>query len=171
VIDGCVVRGDQRGRELGFPTANMLVARSRLPAEGVFASIVTRADGSLHRSALSVGTRETFYRHGAPVLVEAHLLDFSGDLYGEVLVAELVLWLREQRRFESVSELIDQIELDVVATRRGIDLPAGAARRTPDVMAGGIRRRVAPGQPLRSGVGLVGGHEQGVGQGGGPVAV
>jgi riboflavin kinase/FMN adenylyltransferase len=141
VIDGYVVEGDRRGRQLGFPTANLLVPRSLVPAEGVYAGIVRRTEGGAYRSAISVGTRETFYHEGAPVLVEAHLLDFSGDLYGEVLVAELMLWLREQRRYTSVAELIDQIRRDVLATRRAVELSTTLS----------IGSRLSPGAPLGRG--------------------
>ena len=85
-VRGPVVRGDGRGGpELGFPTANVAVDDDiALPADGIYAGYFTRADGSVHPSAISVGRRPTFYEPGtAPVLVEAYLLHFDGDLYGE----------------------------------------------------------------------------------------
>src|SRR6202035_4049507 len=81
-VRGPVVRGDGRGGpELGFPTANVAVAGDiALPSDGIYAGSFTRKDGSVHRSAISVGRRPTFYEPGtAPVLVEAYLLDFDGD--------------------------------------------------------------------------------------------
>lgn len=117
VVEGIVVPGDRRGRELGFPTANV---RSEvpidLPDEGVYAGYVTRADGTVHVSAISVGRRETFYEHGVR-LVEAHLLDFDGDLYGERLRVEISSLVRAQRRFDSIEELVAQIARDVDAVR------------------------------------------------------
>jgi FAD synthase len=124
LLGGVVVEGDHRGRELGYPTANVAVVRWDATPEGVFAGTVRRADGSLYRSAVSVGRRETFYNSEAPILVEAFLLDFSGDLYGEYLRVELVGEIRQQRRFTSVEELIDEIENDVVEVRRMVNLGA-----------------------------------------------
>jgi riboflavin kinase/FMN adenylyltransferase len=118
---GPVVRGDGRGGpELGFPTANLTVDDDiALPADGIYAGYFTRADGSTHRSAISVGRRPTFYEPGsAPVLVEAYLLDFDGDLYGEAARVSFLERLRAERRFESVEALIAQMKADVEATER-----------------------------------------------------
>jgi riboflavin kinase/FMN adenylyltransferase len=120
VIEGVVVEGDRRGRELGYPTANVLIPRALGAPEGVFAGTVCRADGSLYRSAISIGRRETFYGEDAPSLVEAFLLDFAGGLYGEILTLEIALQLREQVRFSSVEELIAEIARDVMVVRRSI---------------------------------------------------
>jgi riboflavin kinase / FMN adenylyltransferase len=126
-VRGPVVRGDGRGGpELGFPTANVAVpAEIELPADGIYAGFYTRADGTMHRSAISVGRRPTFYEPGtAPVLVEAYLLDFEGDLYGEE--ARVTFWyrLRDELRFESVEALIAQMKADVEAAERVLaDLP------------------------------------------------
>jgi len=122
VIDGVVVEGDRRGRELGFPTANILLPELVVAPEGVYAGTARRGDGSCHRAAISIGRRETFYGDRAPSLVEAYLLDFAGDLYGELLSVEIVRQLREQERFTSVEDLIDQIRSDVAAVRRVVDL-------------------------------------------------
>ncbi len=124
IIEGIVVTGDQRGRELGFPTANVLVDENQVASsEGVFAGYVTRADGTIYASAISVGRRPTFYADTAQCLVEAHLLDFAGDLYGEHLIVEIVEHVRSQERFESVDELIDQIREDVANVRAIATLP------------------------------------------------
>src|SRR5690606_38591607 len=81
---GRVDRGDQRGRDLGFPTANVAVPDEiQLPADGIYAGWYERPDGSTVAAAISLGRRPTFYEDQPTSLLEAHLLDFSGDLYGE----------------------------------------------------------------------------------------
>jgi riboflavin kinase/FMN adenylyltransferase len=120
-LEGIVVEGDHRGRELGYPTANVAMPFETVVSEGVFAGIVERADGSVHRSAVSVGRRETFYGSGGVILVEAFLLDFSGDLYGERLAVTLVSFLRGQEQFSSVADLVTQIEIDVASVELLID--------------------------------------------------
>ena len=126
-VRGPVVRGDGRGGpELGFPTANVAVDDDiALPADGIYAGYFTRADGSVHPSAISVGRRPTFYEPGtAPVLVEAYLLDFDGDLYGEASRVSFHHHLRPEQRFESVEALIAQMTADVAETQRVLaDLP------------------------------------------------
>lgn len=124
IVEGTVVSGDRRGRELGFPTANVLSEEAvALPDEGVYAGYVTRADGTVYLSAISVGRRPTFYDENGQCLVEAHLLDFDGDLYGERLRVEITHHVREQKRFSSVEELIEQIRLDVTEVRSLVFLP------------------------------------------------
>ena len=123
IVEGIVVTGDHRGRELGFPTANVLADESSLPPEGVYAGYVTRADGTLYASAISVGRRPTFYANDGVCLVEAHLLDFDGDLYGEHIRVEITDHVRDQVRFSSVDELISQIERDVEDVRSRVLLP------------------------------------------------
>ncbi len=116
-LTGEVVRGDQRGRTLGMPTANLTMVRvPGVPPEGVYAGIVSRADGSRHAAAVSLGRRPTFYADSHE-LCEAYLLDFSGDLYGEVITVELTHFLRGQERFDNLDELIEQMRADVVAVR------------------------------------------------------
>jgi riboflavin kinase/FMN adenylyltransferase len=120
-VRGPVVHGDGRGGpELGFPTANLAVgADIALPADGIYAGYFTRKDGSKHRAAISVGRRPTFYKPGsAPVLVEAFLLEFDGDLYGEAGRVSFVHRLREERQFDSVEELVAQMHRDVEETER-----------------------------------------------------
>jgi riboflavin kinase / FMN adenylyltransferase len=110
-VEGTVVRGDGRGRELGFPTANLEVPEGLLvPPDGVYAG-GTRD----RRAAVSIGTNPHF--DGVERRVEAHLLDFDGDLYGERLVVELWAPIREQRRFDSLDELVAAIGDDVERTR------------------------------------------------------
>jgi riboflavin kinase / FMN adenylyltransferase len=128
-VRGPVVRGDGRGGpELGFPTANLGVADDiALPADGVYAGHYRRPDGTVHRAAINVGRRPTFYEPGtAPVLVEAYLLEFDGDLYGEAARVSFAHRLRDEQRFESVEDLVAQMRADVAATERVLasaDLP------------------------------------------------
>ncbi len=113
-VEGIVVRGDGRGRELGFPTANLDVPTDLLvPPNGVYAGW---AGG--RRAAVSIGTNPHF--DGVERRVEAHLLDFDGDLYGERLVLEIWSPIREQRRFESLEELVAAIGDDVDRTRAAV---------------------------------------------------
>lgn len=118
-VRGHVERGDARGRELGFPTANVSVPGDiLLPADGIYAGIFHRADGSAHPTAISLGRRPTFYEAAERSLLEAHVLDFSGDLYGESVAVEFVERLRGEVKFASVEALVDQIEQDCADTRK-----------------------------------------------------
>jgi riboflavin kinase/FMN adenylyltransferase len=120
-VRGPVIHGDGRGGpELGFPTANLQIADDiALPADGIYAGHFTRADGTVHQAAISVGRRPTFYEPGtAPVLVEAYLLHFDDDLYGEAGRVSFVGRLRDEQQFDSVDALIAQMKADVVATER-----------------------------------------------------
>jgi riboflavin kinase/FMN adenylyltransferase len=111
-VEGTVVTGDARGGTLGFPTANLDVRPELLvPANGIYAG----ATGEL-RAAISIGTNPHY--GGRERRVEAHLLDFSGDLYGRRLVVELWQRLRAEQAFESEDALIEQIGQDVEAARR-----------------------------------------------------
>ena len=115
---GVVVAGDKRGRLLGFPTANVEVpTRVCVPADGVYAGWYERPDGIAHPCAINLGRRPTFYEHADHSLLEAHLLDFDGDLYGDRLIVELWSPIREQRRFDSLDELVAAIDADVERTR------------------------------------------------------
>lgn len=117
-LEGVVVRGDQRGRELGFPTANLLCHRyAAVPGDGVYAGwLVRRGHRESLAAAVSIGTNPTF--SGRERRVEAYVLDFTGDLYGERLALDFLAHLREQRRYDSVEPLIVQINEDVARTRR-----------------------------------------------------
>lgn len=120
-VKGVVEKGDRRGRELGFPTANVSVAPDRcLPTDGIYAGWYQRPDGSRHAAAISLGRRPTFYRDGGPLLLEAHLLDFNGDLYGEQAKVRFVKRLRGEENFDSINALVDQIQRDVEATREAL---------------------------------------------------
>ena len=115
-LRGEVVHGAQRGRGIGFPTANVATPQL-LPGAGIFAGRA-RVDGAFHPAAISVGTNPTF--HGTLTTVEAYLLDFSGDLYGKTIDVEFHRWLREMLPFGGVEPLVRQMNLDVEATRRTI---------------------------------------------------
>jgi riboflavin kinase/FMN adenylyltransferase len=120
-LSGVVGHGDKRGRELGFPTANLEVSRQlQLCGDGVYAGWYLRPDGTRHQTAISVGRQPTFYAARELSLVEAHLLDFQGDLYDEVGTVELVRRLRAQERYPSVEALVDQMAVDVANTRRAL---------------------------------------------------
>jgi riboflavin kinase/FMN adenylyltransferase len=118
-VRGVVVHGDHRGgAELGYPTANVAVpAEICLPAAGIYAGVYERPDGSQWSTAISVGRRPTFYGAGGDLLVEAYLLDFAGDLYGEAARVSFVSHLRDEVAFDTVDELIAQMGRDVAVTR------------------------------------------------------
>ena len=120
-LEGTVVKGFQRGRTLGFPTANLQIQTGLIaPKMGVYAGQATPLSppGSPLRAAISVGTNPTFAAKGDPeLLIEAHLLDFSGDLYGKALRLSFVAKLRDQRRFPSLDELVAAIRNDIDRTR------------------------------------------------------
>ncbi|HUQ39271.1 MAG TPA: bifunctional riboflavin kinase/FAD synthetase, partial [Acidimicrobiales bacterium] len=117
-VRGAVETGDARGRELGFPTANVAVPDDiQLPGDGIYAGWYERPDGSVHPAALSLGRRPTFYADGHLVLLEAYLLDFEGDLYGEGAKVRFVRRLRDEERFDSVDDLVAQMGRDVDAAR------------------------------------------------------
>jgi riboflavin kinase/FMN adenylyltransferase len=117
-VRGVVALGDKRGRELGFPTANVSVPGDiLLPADGIYAGWFERPDGSVHASAISLGRRPTFYVEAHVSLLEAHLLDFDGDLYDEHVKVRFVAHLRDQVRFDSVEALVEQIQRDVDQAR------------------------------------------------------
>ena len=113
-LDGVVVKGDGRGRSIGFPTANVDTHGELLPASGVYA-VRVRITGGWHGGAANIGTKPTF--GGSAVTVEVHLLDWSGDLYGQEVRVEFLERLRAERRFGSVSELTAQIQRDVEEAR------------------------------------------------------
>jgi riboflavin kinase/FMN adenylyltransferase len=119
MLEGIVEHGDERGRTVGFPTANVAVAAGVvLPPEGVYAGWYERPDGSRHMAAINVGRRPTFYPENGALLVEAFLLDFDGDLYDEHARLEITHWLRGEERFETVDALVVQMHHDVDESRR-----------------------------------------------------
>jgi riboflavin kinase/FMN adenylyltransferase len=110
-----VVSGDQRGRTIGFPTANLQSDADLMPARGVYA-VRARADGGpWHLAVANLGNRPTF--DGMGILLEVHLLDFQGDLYGRELEVALVSRIRGERKFESANALSQQIRTDIEHAR------------------------------------------------------
>lgn len=119
-VDGEVVRGDQRGRTLGFPTANLRASGALLPADGVYSVVVRRLglpSAPVLGGVANLGVRPTV---GAGRSVEVHLFDWSGDLYGAPLRVGFVARLREERRFEGLDALAAQIVEDVAQARLGV---------------------------------------------------
>ncbi|MFL3011570.1 MAG: bifunctional riboflavin kinase/FAD synthetase [Acidimicrobiales bacterium] len=112
-VRGHVTAGDSRGRELGFPTANIRVPSERLlPLDGVYAGFYESSDGCKYPSAISLGTRPHFYNDG-DLLLEVHLIDENLDLYGDFSKITFEKFLRNQKRFENIDSLIKQLEFDV----------------------------------------------------------
>jgi hypothetical protein len=111
-VAGVVAHGDHRGRELGFPTANIHVPHLR-HGDGVYAGLVLLPDGRRHLAAISIGTRPTYWGKYGARLLEAHLLDFCGDLYGSRLKVWLSTRLRDQIAFTSESGLVAQMRIDI----------------------------------------------------------
>jgi riboflavin kinase/FMN adenylyltransferase len=123
-VDGIVERGDRRGRELGFPTANLRTEQwAAVPADGVYAGRVVRLDewgrtvdgAPLGIAAISVGTNPTFEVRQRRV--EGYILDFDGDLYGDALGIEFLSRLRGMERYDSLDALVTQMHEDVARTR------------------------------------------------------
>lgn len=119
-VEGVVVKGEQRGRELGFPTANMPAAPGvASPADGVYAGWVVRASGERLPAAISVGTNPTF--DGVERRIESYVLDRTDlELYGETIGVEFVEWLRGQVKFTGIDDLVLTIEDDVARTRSAL---------------------------------------------------
>jgi len=116
-VEGAVVHGEARGRELGFPTANLaLVPRSAIPAVGVYAG-AAHLPGSSHPAAINIGYNPTFTDDRSAVRVEAYLLDFDADIYGSPIRLDLIHRLRDEIRYDSVDALLEQLHRDVAATR------------------------------------------------------
>ena len=117
-VRGLVVNGDKRGRMIGFPTANVEVPNAMcLPADGVYAGKFQCDDGSVHACAINLGRRPTFFEHADSSLLEAHLLDFAGDLYGQKVSVTFEHFLRSERKFDGLEAIKTQLQLDVAAAR------------------------------------------------------
>lgn len=118
-LDGVVVHGEHRGRTIGFPTANLASGNELRPAPGVYAVRVgLLARGAWWGGAANLGVKPTF--GGAEITIEAHLLDFSGDLYGQRVRLEFLARLRSEQKFGSAAELTAQIHRDVAAARAAL---------------------------------------------------
>ncbi|HTY37337.1 MAG TPA: bifunctional riboflavin kinase/FAD synthetase [Bacteroidota bacterium] len=116
-VSGMVIRGDARGRELGYPTANLRLSdRKLVPQDGIYFAQID-FEGSVLFGMVSIGVRPTFFEQGIRT-VEVHILDFAGDLYDKVLTVQFLRRLREERKFNGAQELIDQMHLDEENSRR-----------------------------------------------------
>jgi riboflavin kinase/FMN adenylyltransferase len=115
-IAGVVIPGDRLGRELGFPTANLDVQGLALPPNGVYA-VHAQIAGQRHRAVLNIGHRPTLENPQPQLRVEAHLLDFAGDLYGQDLEVAFVDKLRDEKKFASLPDLTEQIHRDIAKAR------------------------------------------------------
>ena len=128
VTRGRVARGEQRGRGLGFPTANLDAENEVLPGAGVYAGWLELLDdgeparGSRWPAVTNVGHRPTFQEEGA-LVAEAHCIGFEGDLYGRRVDLSFVHHLRDERRFDGVDALKAQIEADATEARRLLEAP------------------------------------------------
>jgi riboflavin kinase / FMN adenylyltransferase len=120
-ISGEVQRGDRRGRELGYPTANLELGKYQRPAYGIYAVRVVLDDGSEHAGVASLGVRPTF--EPPKELLEAFLFDFAGDLYGRTIEVALHHYLRPEERFDSLEALAAQMRADEAEARRLFDIP------------------------------------------------
>jgi riboflavin kinase/FMN adenylyltransferase len=122
LVDGIVVRGNARGKDLGFPTANLQISRRiAIPATAVYAGMFHLPDGSMYPCATNVGFNPTF--GGQELRVESYLLDWSGDLYGMTVAVDFRHRLRDELRFDSVDALVDQMHDDVARTRTLLRAP------------------------------------------------
>ena len=119
-IRGLVIQGDQRGRTIGFPTANIPLGRHLEPARGVYAITARLPDGQLRRGVANIGRRPTI-AEGLQSRLEAHLFDYAGDLYGQELSVALHAYIREERKFESFDALKSQIMTDADSARQTLD--------------------------------------------------
>jgi len=114
-LEGVVVSGDQRGRQLGFPTANLQTEKEQLPAPGVYA-VKVRYNLQEYGGVINIGNRPTF--DGKNRTIEVYLIDFTGQLYGQKLRIYFVKRLRGERKFESIEALVNTIEMDVIRARQ-----------------------------------------------------
>lgn len=113
-VRGVVTPGDRRGRTIGFPTANLPTTPDlQVPADGVYAAWYIREDGTQYPAAVNIGKRPTFYDYADRSLIEAHLIGFRGDLYGEIAKVRFVRRLRGEKRFEGIEQLQEQLGKDV----------------------------------------------------------
>ena len=119
-LTGVVQKGDQRGRTLGWPTANIATGARLIPSDGIYAGIATLPTGARKRAAISIGTKPTFGVHARTV--EAFVLDHKApvDDYGWTLTLEFSRWLRGQTRFDGVQALLEQMNIDAQRTRHEI---------------------------------------------------
>ena len=121
-IEGVVQQGDRRGRELGYPTANMVLGDYLRPRYGIYAVRVTLDDGSEHPGVASLGVRPTF--SPPQELLETHLLDFDGDLYGRKIEVGLHAFIRDEKKFDDIDALVAHMRDDETQARHLLALPS-----------------------------------------------
>ena len=121
-IQGVVQDGDKRGRELGYPTANMILGDYQRPRYGIYAVRVTLEDGNEHPGVASLGVRPTF--DPPRELLETHVLDFDADLYGQSIEVALHAFIRDEKKFDDVDALVAHMREDEAAARTLLALPA-----------------------------------------------
>jgi riboflavin kinase/FMN adenylyltransferase len=121
-LHGEVIRGFERGKKLGVPTANLQCDDQLIPADGVYAGRCTigGGDDATYPAAVSIGSLPTFDEH--KFQVEAHLIGFDGDLYGRVIEVQLIDWVRDQWKFRGVDALKQQIARDIEVVTRHLSL-------------------------------------------------
>ena len=120
-VRGVVVSGDQRGRTIGFPTANVQIPSGMcMPSDGVYAGVYTRPDGTEYATAINLGRRPTFYANQESSLLEAYLMDFSGDLYDEAARVKFLAFLRSEKQFGGLDELKEQLVKDIDSARAAV---------------------------------------------------
>ena len=124
-MSGRVIEGARLGRTLGYPTANLKLGRRVSPLDGIFAVRVNGVSEAPWPAVASLGTRPTV--DGGEMLLEAHLFDFDGNLYGRHLNVEFVARLRDERRFDSLASLTEQMHVDAARAREILGLSPGAA--------------------------------------------
>ncbi|MEY4634139.1 MAG: adenylyltransferase/riboflavin kinase [Actinomycetota bacterium] len=125
-VRGEVVSGDQRGRTIGFPTANVHIPKGMcIPSDGVYAGLYTRPDGTEYATAINLGRRPTFYANQEASLLEAYLMDFSGDLYGETASVKFLAFLRSEKQFSGIDELKQQLQHDIKHARQAVRARTG----------------------------------------------
>ena len=128
-LTGTVVTGARRGRTLGFPTANLVEIATLLPGNGVYAAVAVLPDGARHAAAVHIGPNASF--DATQLSVEAHLIDYAGDLYGSRLHVDFLARLRDTRRFPTVEDLKAQLTADVAAARIAAATRIAAAPPAP----------------------------------------
>jgi riboflavin kinase / FMN adenylyltransferase len=121
-IEGVVQDGDKRGRELGYPTANMALGDYQRPRYGIYAVRVTLDDGSEHPGVASLGVRPTF--DPPQELLETHLLDFDGDLYDRKIEVALHAFIRDEKKFDDIGALVTHMKDDEAQARTLLALPS-----------------------------------------------
>ena len=120
-VRGTVVTGDQRGRTIGFPTGNVQIPNGMcMPSDGVYAGLYTRPDGIEYATAINLGRRPTFYANQEASLLEAYLMDFNGDLYGEDASVKFLAFLRSEKQFSGIDELKQQLQHDIEHARQAV---------------------------------------------------